>query len=403
MTTPRPDPAPGAPRRPDTAPVPDPGLDIVQVPRAWHDAHLPTERPKLRIFWDVFTVSLLVLTVLCGAVTGLVVLGGAVYPGAAPTALALGVGVLFVAVVWALVARSVLYRGTPFRLGLAAVAWGVTGGVVLGGFTSSDHLSELAVGWGAPQIAWSLAGAWPEETAKAFGVVLLLFAGRTWWNRPWHGLVAGVLVGTGFEAFENALYAVSLAPTHAWSDTSGVLQMWLTRLAAGLLLHALCTGLAGYGIGAALLRAGLRPGQRIGRVVGGWGAGFCVHALWNLAPDWENGSDAAAFVRMALVWGGGVAAVAVLWVRSAREARAAAAVGLYPVVTLYRKRPPVPVVPVVPVGPAGPFGPLPGVPGHSQEAVRGPVPGPPQAPRKDMFPGDNLGAHPGDTPGPGAR
>ncbi|WP_297009303.1 PrsW family intramembrane metalloprotease, partial [uncultured Corynebacterium sp.] len=335
---------------------PCPDFEILTVPRTWHDAHPPTARPRLRIFWDVFAVSLLVLTVLCALGTGLTVVSGMLFPGPGPTMLALGLGMLFAALVWFVVSRTLLYRGTPVRLALAAVLWGVTGGVVLGGFTSSEHLSELAVGWGTPQIAWSLAGAWPEETAKALGVVLLLFAGRTWWNRPWHGLIAGVLVGVGFEAFENALYAISLAPTHAVSDVRGVLEMWLIRLIAGPLLHALCTGIVGYAIGTALLRADLTTAQRASWIIGGWGAGFSVHTLWNLMPDWEQDSYAASVVRMAVVWIGGMSLLAMAWFRSHREARAAADAGTYPVVTVYRKRP-------LPVAVPGTWPGVPGAPG----------------------------------------
>lgn len=339
-----------------TAPGAQPDWEIVSVPRAWHDAHHRSARPKLRMFWDVFAVSLLALTGLCALLTGATVIGTMIFPGPGPTVLALGIGLAFTAVVCLLLSRTLLYRGTPVRLAAAAVVWGMTGGVVLGGFTSSVHLSELAVGWGTPRIAWSLAGAWPEETAKALGVALLLFAGRTWWNRPWHGMVAGVLVGVGFEAFENALYAISLAPSHAVSDIRGVLEMWLVRLIAGPLLHALCTGLVGYGIGTALLRADLGMWQRLGRVLGGWAVGFSIHALWNLAPDWEKDSTAASLVRLVLVWGAGAALLVTAWIRSTREARTAADAGLYPVVTIYRRRPV--MMPVVPGYPG-----LPGVPG----------------------------------------
>ncbi|CAM5317205.1 PrsW family intramembrane metalloprotease [Corynebacterium variabile] len=393
-----------------TTPQSGPDWEIVSVPRAWHDAHPPTARPRLKFFWDVFTISLLVVTILCALVTGFTVLGGMLFPGPGPTVLALGLGVVFAAVVWFIVSRTLLYRGTPVLLALAAILWGVTGGVVLGGFTSSEHLSELAVGWGTPQIAWSLAGAWPEETAKALGVVLLMFAGRTWWNRPWHGLVAGVLVGVGFEAFENALYAISLAPTHAVSDVQGVLEMWLIRLVAGPLLHALCTGLVGYAIGVALLRADLTGVQRVGWVLGGWGAGFAVHALWNLIPDWEKDSTAAGLIRMSLVWVGGTAVLVTIWVHSHREARAAADAGMYPVVTVYRKRPvagvPMTGLPGVPGMPGYPQYPwYPGYRGYPGYPPAAPLPGYPvvsaqQRPRHPQQGPQQYPQHPPRWPDP---
>ncbi|AGP29807.1 PrsW family intramembrane metalloprotease [Corynebacterium terpenotabidum] len=374
-----------------------PGWEITSVPRAWHDTWPRDQRPRLGIFWDVFTVSLLFLTLGCALMTGLIVVGGAFFPGPGPTFLALGIGVVFVLVIWFLFSRSILYRGTPVHLALAAVLWGVTGGVVLGGFTSSNHISELAVGWGTPQIAWSLAGAWPEETAKGLGVVLLLFAGRTWWNRPWHGLVAGVLIGLGFEAFENALYAISLAPAHASSDMAGVVEIWLFRLVAGPLLHALCTGLVGYAIGTALLRSNLAVRQRAGWVVGGWAAGFAVHALWNLAPGWEADSPAASLVRLALVWTGGAAVLVIAVIRSSREARAAADAGLYPVVTIYRKITEPVAVPWMPGYPAsgpGLTGPVMTGPGMVGPGML-PSQLPPQVP--PQLPSGHLPGYPGTT------
>lgn len=364
-----------------TLPTSSPGWEITSVPRAWHDAWPKNARPRLKLFWDVSTVSLLVLTVLCGLVTAVILVGGVIFPGPGPTGLAAGIGVGFTAVIWFLVSRSILYRGTPWFLALAALSWGATAGVVLGGFTSSGHLSELAVGWGTPAIAWSLAGAWPEETAKALGVFLLLFAGRTWWNRPWHGLVAGVLVGVGFEALENALYAISIAPTDPESDITGVLQMWLLRILAGPLLHALCTGIVGFAIGTALLRAGLSWRQQIGWVLGGWAAGFSVHALWNLSPGWETGSAVASVLRLALVWSAGAAILVTAIVRSTREARAAAKAGLYPAVTIYRKVPP-PLPPGV----------FPGLPPFVPPVA---TPGLPPG----QFPGYPAGQFPGSAPG----
>lgn len=340
---------------------------VTSVPRAWHDAHPKALRPRLKVFWDVYSISFLVLLLGSSVVIAVSILGLVITTGIGATSLSLGLGILFAAVTWFLVSRSILYRGTPVLLGVAAIAWGSTAGVVLGGFTSSAHLSELAVGWGTPEIAWSLAGAWPEETAKALGVVLLLFAGRTWWNRPWHGLIAGMLIGIGFEAFENALYASGFATLHASSDISGVLEMWGLRIVAGPLLHALCTGLAGYAIGIALLRQGLSWQRRIGWACGGWAAGFSVHALWNLAPDWEVDVPQLALVRMVLVWGTGALVLLLAIIRCSREARAAADAWLYPVVTTYHKPASAHVPLVVPgasgISTPGSYPSLPGVSG----------------------------------------
>lgn len=345
---------------------------VTRVPRAYHESFPPYQRPRLRPAVDVFFWTWLVLTVIGLGFAAVMVIGGMLVTGPGPALLSGAIGILCTVVVWAVLSRLLIYRGTPLLLAGAAVLWGGTAAVLLGGFTSSGHLEQLAYTWNVPELSWSLAGAWPEETAKVLGVWLLLHIGRTWWNRPWHGLVAGMLIGTGFEFFESSLYAVTFAPMHAESDISGVLEMWGSRLVAGPLLHLICTGIAGLGVGVAVYAAGLGRGRRIAWAGGCWLAAFAVHALWNL--DTGGGAGAVSttdVVQMVLAWGFGAALLVWSVVRCTREARTLAARGLYPAVTVYRK---VPVAPPVP--PVQPVQPAPWL-----------RPGPWQGPRQGFPPG----------------
>ncbi|MEJ6550096.1 PrsW family intramembrane metalloprotease [Corynebacterium sp. USCH3] len=308
---------------------------MLDVPRAFHDAHPRAQRPALRPTWDVFGWSLLILTLVGLAASAIFPAVLVFFPGPGPVALAMGYALVFIAVTWFLLSRLLIYRGTPWLLAGAAVLWGMTGAFLLGAFTVSERLIDLSYSWNLDEFALSLGGAYPEELAKGLGVWLLLHVGRAWWNRPWHGLVAGMLVGIGFEAFENIGYAVMFSIYDPHSDLAGVSGMWLFRLVAGPLLHGICTGLVGFGIGMAVYSAGLTWQRRLAWVLGAGTAGFLVHAGWNLQLD----SVVASVVNLVFFWTVGAVLLVTSIVISTKEARTLAAAGLYPAVSIYQRIP----------------------------------------------------------------
>lgn len=318
-----------------------PGWRVIDVPRAHHDSFPPTQRPRLRPTWDVFGWTFLVLTVIGLLVAALNPLIMMIFPGPGPVALCALYTVVFTAVMWFLFSRLLIYRGTPWLLAAAAVLWGMTG-AMLPAFAIGERLIDLSYSWNIDEMALSLGGAYPEELSKGLGVWLLLHLGRVWWNRPWHGLVAGVLIGIGFEAFENFGYAMMLSFYHPSSDLAGVSEMWLFRLVAGPLLHGICAGLVGFGIGMAVYAAGLTWTRRLSWVLGGGAAGFLVHAGWNLQLD----SLAAQVVTMVFIWTVGAVLLVTAVVISTKEARVLADAGLYPAVSIYQR---------IPVAPSRPF------------------------------------------------
>jgi RsiW-degrading membrane proteinase PrsW (M82 family) len=314
---------------------PDQRWRVLDVPRSHHDSFPPNQRPRLRPTWDIFGWSFLLITVASLSVTALTPAVLMFFPGPGPVVLASLYALAFIAVTWFLLSRTLIYRGTPWLLAGAAVLWGMTGSLAIGAFTVSERLIELSYSWDVDELALSLGGAYPEELAKALGVWLLLHTGRAWWNRPWHGLVAGMLVGIGFEAFENVGYAVMFSVYHPTSDLAGVSEMWLFRLVSGPLLHAVCTGLVGFGIGMAVYAAGLTWRRRLAWVLASGMAGFMVHAGWNLQLD----STAATVAHLVGSWGLGAALLVTAIVISTKEARALAAAGRYPAVSIYQRIP----------------------------------------------------------------
>ena len=234
-----------------------------------------------------------------------------------PLLVALGISIALVAVAWWGLSHLRCYRGTPRRLVTMALWWGASASSVLAVFTAADAASEIPEKLGLPILSTAFGGAWPEEITKALGIWMLLWIGRDWWNRPHHGLLAGVFVGLGMEVYESSLYALFLGVLHPSSDVVGAASAYGMRLLFGIGLHAVFSGLVGYGIGRALW--GPRDRSRMWRFgqVFGWGfAGFALHFLWNIS--WP---EPAALFAMAAVWVAGVAALATCFYREEKALR----------------------------------------------------------------------------------
>ncbi|MDO4928078.1 MAG: PrsW family intramembrane metalloprotease [Corynebacterium sp.] len=146
---------------------------------------------------------------------------------------------------------------------------------------SADSISSLMDKLGLEAVSASFGGAYPEEIAKTFGVLLILFAFHQL-NRPWHGFVTGAMVGLGFEVSENILYGGMGGLIDPNSDFDGVLQMWLLRSVFGPGLHVFLTAIAGYAVGYALYTYGISVKQRVGVALAGLGWSFILHFVWNL-------------------------------------------------------------------------------------------------------------------------
>lgn len=166
---------------------------------------------------------------------------------------------------------------------VAALLWGsgTSFGVVsaagLGWFDIIDH-------WRWDPLIASFGGAYPEEPAKALGVFLLLLSFREL-RRPWHGFLAGAVVGLGFETTENLLYSFMGALMDPVSDWDGFWAMWGLRVVAGPCLHVVFTAIAGWGVGWALYAAEWSRLRRVGVAAGFLAFAFAGHFLWNITLD----------------------------------------------------------------------------------------------------------------------
>lgn len=260
--------------------------------------------------------------VFCGLATvftlWLVVTMFALSAPAAALGVVLAVGV-FALVAWLLKFTPLWPAGVRLVYPLVCGLWGGCVAVSVAVLSDARGLAQV-LRW--PEAEMSFGGAFPEETLKALGVVLILFSFREL-NRPWHGLVTGMLVGLGFDMSENITYGVMGAMFDPNSDFAGALGLWQLRFVAGPLMHAMLTGLVGFGCGWALFGAGLGRRQREACAVGGYALAFVLHFVWNY--EFPGGLWWLGFSVVSVV---GYGALAAAVVHSVRRARVPALVGV---------------------------------------------------------------------------
>lgn len=197
---------------------------------------------------------------------------------------ATGANLLFMIIHTALV--LMVLRFTPFwpknchfLWAPACLAWGAFGSIGLVTFIAPP-IVDLVAKLSLDDFLASFAGGYPEEIAKAIGILLILYSFRGL-NRPWHGLATGMLVGTGFDVYENFSYASEGALLNPSSDLLGVTLMWIGRTIFGPGLHLMFAGFTGFGIGLALFALGRSTLWRVSVASFWFLFAFAVHFLWN--------------------------------------------------------------------------------------------------------------------------
>ena len=215
------------------------------------------------------------------------------------------VGLVFLGV-WARMKPSVLAW-------LAAFGWGTGGALIFAGFGNGfvdSAVEESGLGDSAVDFVTSvLTGPIVEETGKGLGVLALILAARKVLERPAQGGVLGALVGIGFAWGEDVGYYVSALE----DGMSGLWESFLVRAILGAYAHAIFTGVFGYALAWAVLRANSAMRAVLIGALGFVGA-LALHAQANglgfVAPEdsWNltyGAIEVPVFVVSAalLVWG----------------------------------------------------------------------------------------------------
>ena len=171
---------------------------------------------------------------------------------------------------------------------LAAFGWGTGGALIFAGYgntvidsaVAASNLSDDAVN----VVTSVVTGPLVEETGKAIGVLALILAARKVLDRPAQGGVLGALVGIGFAWGEDVGYYVSALE----DGMSGLWESFLARALLGAYGHAILTGVFGYALAWAVLRA---QNVLVGLLAaaGGFVGALALHAQANgvgfLAPE----------------------------------------------------------------------------------------------------------------------
>ena len=171
---------------------------------------------------------------------------------------------------------------------LAAFGWGTGGALIFAGFgngfidsaVEASNLSDEAVDF----VTSVVTGPLVEETGKGIGVLALILAARKVLDRPAQGGVLGALVGLGFAWGEDVGYYVSALE----DGMSGLWESFLARALLGAYAHAIFTGVFGYALAWAVLRA---RNAFVGflAAAGGFVGALALHAQANgvgfLAPE----------------------------------------------------------------------------------------------------------------------
>ena len=171
---------------------------------------------------------------------------------------------------------------------LAAFGWGTGGALIFAGYgntvidsaVAASNLSDDAVDF----VTSVVTGPLVEETGKGVGVLVLILAARKLLTRPAQGGVLGALVGLGFAWGEDVGYYVSALE----NGMSGLWESFLVRAILGAYAHAIFTGVFGYALAWAVLRA---QNVLVGlfAAAGGFVGALALHAQANgvgfLAPE----------------------------------------------------------------------------------------------------------------------
>ncbi len=209
--------------------------------------------------------------------------------GVSPSDAWLAVGASTLSAVVGLVFFAWAARLKPTVLSwLAAFGWGTGGALIFAGYgntvidsaVAASNLSDDAVDF----VTSVLTGPIVEETGKGIGVLVLILAARKLLTRPAQGGVLGALVGLGFAWGEDVGYYVSALE----NGMSGLWESFLVRAILGAYAHAIFTGVFGYALAWAVLRA---QNVLVGLLAaaGGFVGALALHAQANgvgfLAPE----------------------------------------------------------------------------------------------------------------------
>ncbi|MFC8043308.1 PrsW family intramembrane metalloprotease [Nocardia sp. NPDC057353] len=212
------------------------------------------------------------------------------------------------AVFWWFTQHIDRYARQPTKILVAAFCWGGFAATwAMASYANTALISiygklfghAWAQDWGA-----GLAAPFTEETAKGFGLLLLIALAPRLVRTAFDGFILGAFLGLGFEIVEDIAYGMNAgAAQFGANQVEASLSTVVLRVATGATGHLLYTALFCAGL-VYLLGRPAEP-RRIGRGLLLIGTAMLLHGLWDSMANFIGDSNAAAFGLIA-----GVMAVA---------------------------------------------------------------------------------------------
>ncbi|MGW4367146.1 PrsW family intramembrane metalloprotease [Nocardia takedensis] len=188
------------------------------------------------------------------------------------------------------------YARQPVKLLVTAFAWGGFAATWSMAAYANDALISIygklfghawAQDWGA-----GLAAPFTEETAKGFGLLLLIALAPRLVRTAFDGFILGAFLGLGFEIIEDIAYGMNAGASRFGAEqVEASLSTVVLRVATGTAGHILYTALFCAGL-VYLLGRPAEP-RRIGRGLLLLALPMLLHGLWDSMANLSGGSNLA--------------------------------------------------------------------------------------------------------------
>ncbi|MEV0767768.1 PrsW family intramembrane metalloprotease [Nocardia salmonicida] len=211
---------------------------------------------------------------------------------------------IYGAIFWWFAQHFDRYARQPVKLLAVAFAWG--GFAATWAMASYANTALISIYGKLFGYAWAqdwgpaLAAPFTEETAKGFGLLLLIALAPRLVRTAFDGFVLGAFLGLGFEILEDIAYGLN----------SGASQFGANQVDAslGTVAMRVATGATGHMIYTAVFCAGLvyllgRPAEprRVGRGLLLIATAMLLHGLWDAQGNFNGGNNLAALALLAFL------------------------------------------------------------------------------------------------------
>jgi protease PrsW len=196
---------------------------------------------------------------------------------------AAAIWIVYGAIAIGLVVLLQRYARRPAWTIALALAWGACIAIYFTAVSNSAFSTIFQNASGSDDSIWTT-GPVVEELAKGVGVILLALVPVLRRFGPLDGLFYGVVVGAGFQVFEDFTYSLSVASETANGQWEAIWINVFLRGVFGLFTHAVWTGIFGAAVGWVAVGGSSGRAKRVLVAV----AAFVLVVVLHGADDWTS-------------------------------------------------------------------------------------------------------------------